>query len=63
MSAMENNFLSTSEVADMLHMSARSIRRYIETGELVAIRLNSKILIDPKDLKSFIESRKTGADQ
>ena len=47
-------FYSAKDVAEMLGVSMRSVRRWIERGELVVHRLGSAVRISDADLKTFL---------
>ena len=52
--------LSTKEVANILSVSAKVVRGYIQQEGLIAIRLKRRLRIDEKDLGNWLEERKTG---
>lgn len=47
-------FHTVAEVAQMLGVSTRSVRRWIERGELVVHRLGGALRISDADLKAFL---------
>ena len=52
--------LTVSEVAEVCRVSTRTVRRWIERGELAAHRLGRQIRISDKDLKIFLRERWSG---
>jgi excisionase family DNA binding protein len=53
-------FLTTSEVAQRLSVSERTVRRWIERGELIAHHLGAAVRIADLDLKAFLALRRDG---
>jgi excisionase family DNA binding protein len=47
-------FFTISEVAERLHVSARTVRRWIEAGDLVAHRIGGIVRIAESDLRAFL---------
>lgn len=52
--------LSIPEVADCLKVSEKTVRRWIESGELPYHRLGRQIRISETDLVMFVKSRRQG---
>ena len=52
--------LTVSEVAEVCRVSDRTVRRWIERGELAAHRLGRQVRISEKDLKIFLRERWSG---
>jgi excisionase family DNA binding protein len=50
---------SLDQVAELLDVNRRTVERLIAAGELVAVRIGSRVKIDPADLRRYIDSRKT----
>jgi excisionase family DNA binding protein len=50
----EIRFFTVAEVAERLGVSTRTIRRWIENGELVAHRFGRAVRIVERDLKAFL---------
>ncbi len=50
--------LTIAEAADILAISIASVRRLIAAGQLPLVRFNRRVLVDAKDLDSFIERSK-----
>lgn len=56
----EQRFYTTDEVAKLLKVDPESIRRYVRSGKLKAVKLGGKFIrIDRADLNNFINSLKT----
>ena len=49
--------LTLKEVAEILKVSTRTVRRYIKDGHIEAHRLEGSFRITQTELNSFIESR------
>ena len=62
MEAVHEEYWSVDEVAERLKVSGRTVRRWIEDGELVAIKLapgmQGRVRIAESDLKAFLDSRR-----
>jgi len=59
--AIEQRFYTTEEVARLLRVDPESVRRYVRSGKLRAVKLGGKFIrIDRADLDRFIEQLKTG---
>ncbi|RWP11835.1 MAG: DNA-binding protein [Mesorhizobium sp.] len=54
------SFLTIPDVADLLQLSEKTIRRLIATDQLPAHRLGRQWRISPGDLESFMSSRRRG---
>lgn len=55
----EQTFYTTSQVAALLQVDVESIRRYVRSGKLKAVRLGGKFIrIEKKDLDHFIKQQK-----
>jgi excisionase family DNA binding protein len=54
-------FLTVAEVADLLRVSAMTVYRLIEAGDLRALRVGKSFRIDTDDLEQFLGSRYTQA--
>lgn len=56
----EQRFYTTDEVASLLKVDPESVRRYVRSGKLKAVKLGGKFIrIDRADLNNFINSLKT----
>ncbi len=51
--------LSIADVARRCQVSEKTVRRWIDAGDLVAYRLGRQWRIDPADLKYFLKSRRS----
>jgi excisionase family DNA binding protein len=51
--------LTVEHVAERLHVSTKSVRRYIDRGELPVHRLGGLIRISEADLQQFLEARRS----
>jgi len=58
MSNDDETFYTTEDVARILKMSIRTVREYIQKGELVALDMGREYRISKRDLDAFIESRR-----
>lgn len=55
----EQRFFTTDEVARLLKVDPESVRRYVRSGQLKAVKLGGKFIrIEKVDLNNFIESLK-----
>lgn len=58
--SQEQRFYTTEEVAKLLQVDPESVRRYVRSGKLRAIKLGGKFIrIEKNDLNQFIEGLKT----
>mgnify|MGYP001067158726 CR=1 FL=1 len=48
-------YFTVQEVADSLKVSSQTVRNWITSGELKALKLKYNVRITEKDLKEFIE--------
>ncbi len=57
--ALPPEWLTVEQVADWLHVSTKTIRRYIEDGSLPAVNLGGRaIRIRRQDLEAWLEKRR-----
>lgn len=56
----EIQFFTIVEIAQRLNVSSRTIRRWIERGELVAYRFGAVLRIAESDLRAFLALRRDG---
>jgi excisionase family DNA binding protein len=56
----ELNFLTIVEVADRVHVSTRTVRRWTDAGDLVVHRIGSVVRISEGDLRSFLALHREG---
>jgi excisionase family DNA binding protein len=55
-----NTLYTTDEIAAMLHVDVESVRRYVRSGKLKAVKLGGKLIrIEKKDFDLFIQQHKT----
>ncbi len=54
-----DKLLTVEEVAEYLHISPESVRRYLRDGEMGGVKLAKKWLVREKDLEKFIQSHST----
>jgi len=52
-------FYTVAEVADLLSVSTRSVRRWMERGDLLAHGFGRQIRISDLDLRAFLASRRS----
>jgi len=56
----DHRFYTTEEVAKLLQVDPESVRRYVRSGQLKAVRLGGKFIrIDKSDLDKFIDQLKS----
>jgi excisionase family DNA binding protein len=55
MSDLPNRLLTIAEAADRLGLHHGTVRRAVARGELPAMKLCSRIRIDPQELEQWIE--------
>ena len=54
------NFSTIPDFANDLHVSTKTVRRWIETGDLVAHRFGNQLRISREDRLNFIRARRQG---
>lgn len=54
-----SRFFTVAQVADLLVVSARSVRRWIAEGDLPTHRFGRQVRISEIDLRTFIEKGRT----
>lgn len=47
---------TVEEVAEILHITPASVRRYLRDGEMVGVQLRRKWLVSEQQLQDFIKS-------
>jgi len=52
--------LTIAQTAEHLQVSTKSVRRWIESGELVAHRIGRQLRISSSDLQAFVRMRRIG---
>lgn len=50
-----NRFLTTKEVCRLLHISPRTLQTWRDTGKILFIRINGKVLYDQKKIIQSIK--------
>ena len=60
---MSDKLLSVEEVSRRLDVTQDTVRRYIRTKQLNAIRLGSKYKVSEEDLAAFINERRTKKEE
>ena len=54
------DFFTIAEVAETLSVSTRTVRRWIDAGDLVVHRLNTIVRIAEPDLRAFLALHRAG---
>ena len=57
-SKQTSRFHSVSEIAEILDVSQRTVRRWIDQGELIAHRLGRNVRVSETDLRAFLALRR-----
>lgn len=53
---VDHQFYTCEQIADILQIDVESVRRYVRSGKLPAIKLNKRhIRISKKDFEQFLE--------
>lgn len=55
---MPDRMLSIAEVAEYLNISAKTVYRLIEKGELPALKVGARWRFKPEDLEAYLERQK-----
>ena len=55
--ATEERLLTIPEVADRLRVNQKTVRRWIDMGELAAYKLGRQWRISERDLRNFLNER------
>jgi len=53
-------FFTVAEVAERLHVATRTVRRWIEAGDLVVHRIGGILRIAEEDLRAFLALHREG---
>ena len=53
------NWLTTEEIAKDLKVNVNTVRRWIQSGELVALDVGGEYRVSREDYENFIKRRKT----
>jgi excisionase family DNA binding protein len=59
MQQVDEQIYTPQEVADYLKVDVRTVYRWLRDGELSAIRFQREYRITERDLKDFLERRRT----
>ncbi len=59
MSTKPLTFYTVAQVADLLAVSTRSVRRWITAKDLLAHKFGRQVRISEIDLRAFVERRRT----
>jgi excisionase family DNA binding protein len=54
------NFFTITEVAERLHVATRTVRRWIQTNDLVVHRVGGVVRIAEDDLRAFLAVHREG---
>lgn len=54
------NLMEVSEVAQHLHVTPQTVSRIRRRGQLSGVLVGRRYFYDPDDVRSFIESQRTG---
>lgn len=55
-------YLTTEDIARHLDISVATVRRYIRTGKLAAVRLERDYRVRRDEFERFLKERETGAE-
>lgn len=58
----DTQMMTTEEVAEFLNCSEKSVRRWLNSGDLEGSKLNTRWRIHPDDVKKFLEDRKNNGN-
>ncbi|VVA43764.1 conserved hypothetical protein [Candidatus Roizmanbacteria bacterium] len=56
--AMEETYYSTKRVAKILEVKTITIRRWIQSGKLIAYKIGKELRIKKSDLDKFMKERR-----
>ena len=57
---LPQRLLTIKDVADILQVSDKTVRRWIDAGDLVAHRVGRQLRVSQGDLETFIKLRRQG---
>jgi excisionase family DNA binding protein len=60
---VEERYYTPKEVAERLKVTTRTVYRWLESGDLRAIRFTREYRISETDLKEFIERHRTRPEE
>lgn len=55
----DENWLTTYEIAKDLKVNVNTVRRWIQSGELVALDVGGEYRVSREDYDNFVQKRKT----
>jgi excisionase family DNA binding protein len=55
---VDNKYYSPAELADILNLDARTVRKLINNGDIQAVKVGSQWRVGQKDFEDFIEKNK-----
>jgi excisionase family DNA binding protein len=55
-------YLTTEDIARHLDISVATVRRYIRTGKLAAVRLEREYRVRREDFEKFLKEREIGTE-
>jgi len=53
-------YLTTEDIAEQLHISVYTVRRYIRSGKLKAVKLEGAYRVRREDFEQFLREREIG---
>lgn len=56
-------YLTTEDIAEQLHISVYTVRRYIRSGKLKAVKLEGAYRVRREDFEQFLREREIGQSQ
>ena len=59
MLTVEETYYTLSEIAERLKVSYRTVYRWVQARELAAYKLKGEYRVAERDLKEFLEARRT----
>jgi excisionase family DNA binding protein len=59
MHAVEETYYTLPEIAEKLRVSRRTVYRWVQARELPAYKLGGEFRVTERDLKHFLEARRT----
>lgn len=59
---MDEIYLTTEDIAEQLQISVFTVRRYIRSGKLKAVKLEGSYRIRRREFERFLKEREIGAE-
>ncbi len=59
---LRKEYLTTEDIARHLDISVATVRRYIRTGKLSAVRLDREYRVRRAEFERFLKERETGTE-